>query len=198
MPKKFIRKRNRLPFKELYQGGHWYFVTVCVQDRKCIFVEESPRFPKSQSKDTPNPQPNQNFVLNQNGQIVKQEWLASLNFYENIILDEFVIMPNHFHAIIGFDGLPVSKLTQKPTDLSKIISAFKSSSYRKIKSHNGRQGPSSTSTDFLIQKYNSIWQKSFNDHIIRNDKDLDRIREYILYNPLNWHLDEFNPVDFEK
>ncbi len=34
MPKNFIRKRNRLSFKELYQGGHWYFVTVCVQERK--------------------------------------------------------------------------------------------------------------------------------------------------------------------
>ncbi len=228
------RKPNRLPFKELYQVGHWYFVTICVQDRQCIFVGESPCFPNPQSNSYfpeteitttfPNPQPSprfsstSKFMLNQNGEILKQEWLVNLNFYTNIILDEYVIMPNHFHGIIGFNGVPTSKNTQKPTNLFKIISAFKSSSYRKIKSlhldecidqHDlsefnvaeipslyGKQGLSPT-VEFLIQKYNSIWQKSFYDHIIRNDKDLDRIREYILNNPLNWKIDSLNPVNYK-
>lgn len=119
----FSRKKNRLPFKNLYQGGYWYFVTLCVQDRCEIFVEESLCFPFSP-----------NFQLNQNGIIIEQEWLANLNFYQNIILDEYVIMPNHFHGIVRFDGTPISKTTQKPVDLAKIISAFKSASYRKIKS----------------------------------------------------------------
>jgi putative transposase len=94
MPPNFTRKRNRLPLKELYQGGQWYFVTICTQDKKCIFVEETPTFPlKSVSPIT---------------KIIQNEWLNIEKFYSNVVLDEFVIMPNHFHGIIGFDGLPIA------------------------------------------------------------------------------------------
>jgi REP element-mobilizing transposase RayT len=43
-----------------------------------------------------------------------------------------------------------------------------------------------------IEKHSTIWQKSFYDHIIRNEKDLNRVREYIINNPSQWHLDEYN------
>jgi hypothetical protein len=57
---------------------------------------------------------------------------------------------------------------------------------------NGTARVSST-VEYLIHTHNSIWQKSFYDHVIRDETGLDRIREYVVYNPLNWHLDSLNP-----
>jgi hypothetical protein len=52
----------------------------------------------------------------------------------------------------------------------------------------------------LREKFNphKFWQKSFHDHVIRSDQDLDKIREYIQNNPLKWELDSLNPVNFNK
>jgi putative transposase len=195
MPKpKFIRKRNRLPFRELYQGGYWYFVTICVQDKKQILshiVEAMPSSPYLQESKTPQPQKT---II---GEYVEKAWLDGLKFYDDIILDEFVIMPNHFHAIIGFNNYK--------NNLGNTIKAFKKKTLFYIKQDeiicgneigvvggNGAVGDVGIAST-LIQKYNTIWQKSFHDHIIRDQEDLDRIREYIFYNPLNWHLDSLNP-----
>jgi REP element-mobilizing transposase RayT len=56
-------------------------------------------------------------------------------------------------------------------------------------------GQEASATRYLIQNYKTIWQKSFYDHVIRNEKDLNRVREYIFNNPLNWHLDKENPTN---
>jgi putative transposase len=111
-------------------------------------------------------------------------------------------MPNHFHGIIGFNDIPISKSTGKPSDLTKIISSFKSSAYRKVKALCLDYGEGVDQGDFgkqglfgtkgLIYNYNTIWQKSFYDHIIRNEQDLQRIREYVANNPLSWELDSLN------
>jgi REP element-mobilizing transposase RayT len=53
-------------------------------------------------------------------------------------------------------------------------------------------------TKELINSYHTIWQKSFYDHIIRDEKDLQRIREYIYNNPLKWELDILNPKNDEQ
>ena len=55
-----------------------------------------------------------------------------------------------------------------------------------------------STTKDLIQKYNTIWQKSFYDHVIRGEKDLQRIQEYIYSNPLQWELDILNPKNEDK
>lgn len=199
----FVRKTNRIPFAELYQKGNGYFVTICVQDRQCIFDDKN----------------DEGF-----SKIVIREWQNIVNFYDNVIVDEFILMPNHFHAIIIFDGIPKNKSNEKDVNLSIIISTFKSISYKKIKRaveespafhsldnqnqpffqkgnvgvegngnvvKNGNVGVAAT----LIQNYNSIWQKSYYDHIIRNEEDLDRIRKYIVENPTKWELDELNPLN---
>jgi REP element-mobilizing transposase RayT len=142
--------------------------------------------------------------------------------------------------ILGFADIPISKQSQKSTDLSKIIKFFKSKISIEIKRfiksqekdnrgfnferrrggefnegiiENGecnveingeRNGECNverngelkfSSTAKLIQKYNSVWQKSFYDHIIRDGDDLERIREYITNNPLKWELDTLNPIN---
>jgi REP element-mobilizing transposase RayT len=95
MSDKFVRKANRLSFKQVYNSNNYFFVTMCVQDRACIFVEETPTFP---------------FLIKD---IIQNEWLNIAKFYSNVILDEFVIMPNYFDGIIGFNGIPVANINQQ-------------------------------------------------------------------------------------
>jgi putative transposase len=89
-------------------------------------------------------------------------------------------MPNHFHGIIGFSDQPYWRDKGTKTNLGNIVKAFKS----KCVIDSKRAG---------LLSENNLWQKSFYDHVLRNEQDLLRIQEYILFNPLNWHLDSLNP-----
>ena len=161
----FVRKNNRLS-EDLYQGGYWYSVTLCVQNKAHIFGQVI--------EDT--------VILNDQGRIVEHRIHLLPEFYK-ISIEQYVIMPNHIHMIVG-------NINQR---LSDIIKGFKSFSYREIKryvdSKNGDQEVSATKK--LVETYNTIWQKSFYDHIIRNDQDLERIQEYMYHNPIQWY-NEFN------
>ncbi len=105
---------------------------------------------------------------------------------KEIRLDQFVIMPDHLYAIVLIDELssssePLSIGTvgahgrapqqRKPRSLSSFDAAYKAASTRQIRVHLQEPG--------LL-----VWQRNFFDRIIRNQLELDRIREYILYNPL--------------
>lgn len=192
MPK-FTRKPNRLPFPKLYTNN-WYFITICTANRFCIF---------GKGED-----------LTVMGEITRNQWLDLPNIFENIILDEFVVMPNHFHGIIGFYDQPISSFSNKPTTLSDIIAKFKSLSWYNLKKsfveeplrfqEQWRILMNNEFTDFKgwngkhsATNFPTIWQKSFYDHVIRNNEDLQRIREYIQNNPLQWDLDELNPKNYK-
>ncbi len=164
------RKPNRLKNYDYSQNGV-YFVTVCVQDKLCFFgdvVEEK-------------------MVLSDVGEIVKNKWLWLANQYDYVFLDEFVVMPNHFHGILSIcdDGRDKSRLVPtvntgkfvKTKPLSQLIGAFKTTSSKMIHK-------------IGLEKFK--WQRSFYDHIIRNEKALQNIRNYIFKNPLKWKEDEYN------
>ncbi len=170
-PKKPVRKSTRLKNYDYSQNG-FYFVTVCVRDKKCLFGEIVDGV----------------MFLNKIGEVA-QKYLQELpNKFPDVALDEFVIMPNHFHAILIINrrdviyhvrSLARSRLNADainlvPTGLSAIIRYYK-----------GR-------TKFEIGKIdkNFDWQSRFYDHIIRDEKSLDLVREYIVNNPLKWELDE--------
>lgn len=224
----FMRKKNRLKDKCLYQRGFWYFVTVCVESRKDIFwspVEASlSRHPQSDNINIEPPNlrgQSQNHMsygtsgvplrLNVFGEIVHNVWQNLPNLFENIIIDEFVVMPNHFHGIIGFEGEPIQKNINKSVSLGDIISRFKNDSNREIiniineivEASLSRHPPNQSQNPIIYGttgvplrsdvNYHKIWQKSYFDHIIRDIDDLERIQEYILYNPQNWDRDSLNP-----
>ena len=84
-----------------------------------------------------------------------------------IYIDEYIIMPNHIHFIISINGSP---WTSTPT-IPKIISSLKTIITKKI-------------------GY-SIWQRNYYEHIIRNEKEYLKIKEYIINNPLEWENDEY-------
>jgi len=148
------------------QNG-FYFVTICAKNRKEYFGEIK----------------NEEMVLNDCGEIANQLWLEIPNHFEDVKLDEHIIMPNHVHGIVILDNDDVGNAYMRslPYDrskmkLSKILQQYKAAVTREIKQ--------------IHHEFN--WQKSFYDHIIRNDKSLHRIRKYIHYNALKWEYDQEN------
>jgi REP element-mobilizing transposase RayT len=120
--------------------------------------------------------------LNQFGQVVKDIWHSLETRYKEVILDEFVIMPNHIHGIIFIDKpveiiheLSLPKERRKML-LPKVIGYFKMNSAKLINQLQATQGQ-------------SVWQKNYYEHIIRDEVSLTKIREYIVNNPLKWHQD---------
>ncbi|MEW5923288.1 MAG: transposase [Candidatus Zixiibacteriota bacterium] len=164
-----------------YTMPGYYFVTICTKNKISYFGDVY----------------DYKMLLNNIGRIVQKIWQSIPDHYPDVMLDEFVIMPNHIHGIIiikenagyknvGTGHRPVQlqrdiggkKRTGRcpvPTDknyglLSKIINAFKSMVSREIKRKN-------TNCNFA-------WQRFFHDHVIRSEKGLQQIRSYINNNPM--------------
>lgn len=175
------RKSNRLECFD-YSQNSYYFVTICTKDRINYFGKVS--------KDG-------KMVLNDCGRIVYEQWIWLSKQYKYVFLDEFVVMPNHFHGILIIDNsemgveagrdLPEFKGTSRDMSLRKNI---------KIKSLSELTGAFKTTSSKQIRNNLSLtefqWQRSFYDHIIRNEESLVKIREYIQNNPAKWHLDKYN------
>lgn len=116
--------------------------------------------------------------LNTIGSIVNEEWMRTAVMRKNIELDYYQIMPNHFHCIIFIKGGETSN--NKPSNkidnnLSDIIRGFKGSCTNRIHQAGFKS---------------FAWQGRFYDHIIRDEKDLMRIRNYIKNNPAKWELEK--------
>jgi REP element-mobilizing transposase RayT len=136
---------------------------------------------------------NGNMELNDFGKILRNEWVKTPKIRQNVKLDEFVVMPNHIHGIISIvdncrdTARRVSTLERfgKPVcgSVPTIIRAFKSAVTKNINQYRN------TPTAY-------VWQRGFYDHIIRNEKSLNEIREYIRINPLKWEFDRNNPKYF--
>src|SRR5262249_4014983 len=124
------------------------------------------------------------------GGIVDGEWLRTPQVRPEISLDEYVIMPNHFHAIVLISSesrvaAPDARLGQAPTEhtgraprsLGSLVAGFKATTTRR----RGTPGM-------------PFWQRNYYEHVMRDDRDLNRIRSYIQTNPLRWAEDEYNPA----
>ena len=157
----------------------------------------------------------QEMRLNEMGKIVEEEWLRTAELRPYVLLDEYVIMPNHFHALLEiisdspipknahdeenvlFDrrgvaryaptgsGERFSGISAKPQSLGAIIRSFKSAVTKRINELYGRSDE-------------SFWQRNYYEHGIRSDKSLEKIREYIKENLLMWSEDEDNPANAAK
>ncbi|MEX1253488.1 MAG: transposase [Dehalococcoidia bacterium] len=114
-------------------------------------------------------------------------WLATR--YERVDLDEYVVMPNHFHGIVvlrensqgGSRAAPTWRTHRKP--LGELIGAFKTVSTRRINAFRDTAGV-------------RLWQRNYYEHVIRNDNEFERIRQYIRDNPSRWCDDPENPAVF--
>jgi putative transposase len=110
---------------------------------------------------------------------VREEWLRTPELQPDVGLGEFQIMPNHIHAIVVLEnGRPAKR---HRSYLGTIVGNFKGAVTKRIRQELGKPGF-------------KVWQRNYYDHIIRDDDDWERIRAYILENPINWSSDPENPL----
>lgn len=201
-PNKHHRRSIRLKGYD-YQNAGAYFITICVQNRACILGD---------------------IILNS---IINDVWLALPIWFPTIELDEFVIMPNHVHFVVWLgvgtslagvqnrqekgEGvgtplagvLPANKDGGKPRPyvvpspqktnpnptLGDVVGAFKSLVFKVYFNWITANDPS---------RQAKFWQDNYYEHIIRNDRELNAIRQYIIDNPINWHVDRDNLENVNK
>lgn len=173
-----------------------YFVTVCTQNQLCLFGEIV----------------NGAMELNGAGRIVQYVWEEIPIHYQDIETEEFVVMPNHIHGIIVIAGPPHKQIKPvgaaprvcpdggrpqgvAPTadhlgpglSLPEVVERFKTMTTKRYADGVRKSGWRAFS--------GKLWQRNYYDHIIRNEDDLHRIREYITNNPTRWPSDEHNPMN---
>ena len=172
MEKDHNRKPTRLKRFD-YSQNRVYFLTICTLNKSCILSDIVPP-PKIErlSRDGFMPV----VELSKIGKIV-EKYIDSINNVDGVIVDKYVIMPNHIHLILavknsdtGEDAdLNVSSAIKRANDtVPHIVSTFKRFCNKKIGEN--------------------IFQRSYYDHIIRNTQDYEETVRYILHNPRRWYL----------
>jgi putative transposase len=166
-PKQTHRRRSlRLQGYDYAQAGA-YFVTICTQDRRCVFGEVVEGL----------------MHLNRAGQLAAAVWRDMLKRFPEIDLDMFVVMPNHLHGIIVLSDSRAA--TRAAPTIGDVIGAFKS--LFAVQFIDGVKKGRWRAFD------RRIWQRNYYEHVIRDERDLDRVCRYIDENPLRWEFDEENP-----
>jgi len=177
------RRSIRLKGYDYSQAG-LYFVTICTQNRECLFGEIE----------------NNEMILNAAGKMIGKWYYELENKFSDIKCDEMIIMPNHFHCIIENVGADL-RVCPKPntnkqrnlgeqtilgehigSPLCRVVQWFKTMStneyIRGVKNKNWKPFDG------------KLWQRNYWEHIIRNEKSYHRIAEYIKNNPNNWDNDK--------
>ena len=106
------------------------------------------------------------------GIIVDNEIKKFIWIYENIKIDKYIIMPNHIHMILITDNKGEGT-SRAPSRTNEIVPSFVSM----LKRFTNKKAET------------SIWHRSYHDHVIRNEKDYERIWKYIDTNPIEWEWD---------
>lgn len=187
-----------------YSHEGLYFITICVQDRLCLFGEII----------------DGEMMLNNAGKLVEKEWLKLPQRFVNIKLHEFVVMPNHFHAIIEIVGAPLvvpqnqmvvknivsgqgdlgQHDTGQPFDRGQPQGIAPAGDVPKPKTVGHMLGAfqSIVSVEYIRGVKNlgwepfngKLWQRNYWEHIIRNKQSYENITQYIKNNPVNWGIDK--------
>ena len=144
----YHRHSIRLTGYDYTQNG-CYFLTICTRNRECLFGEIQ----------------NAEMFLSNIGEKVNDCWQEIPNHFPQIVLHEYVIMPNHIHLLLALNNTG-GRIVSAPT----VIGSLKRFASRQAKS--------------------DIWQKGFYDHVIRDDEDLKIKWDYIEGNPAQWLLNK--------
>jgi len=175
------RRSIRLAKYDYARAGA-YFVTICSNNREYLFGRMADGA----------------VLLNAFGDPAVHEWLRTTAVRHNVSLDAFVLMPNHLHGIIiitnengdtpavrsgdaaGRPYMPNRARGPSPGSIGAIIGQFKAATTNRINVLRGTPGA-------------PVWQRNYYDHIIRDEGELNEIRQYIAGNPATWETDENNP-----
>ncbi len=175
----------RLPGYDYGNNGA-YFITICSHERQLLFSKIV----------------NGEVVLTQLGEIIKSGLLDTPLLRQYVTIGEYVIMPNHIHAIVF-----IHHGSDSPEQLAseEIYSTLIQDD--EYKNH---FGPQSNNLASIIRGMKStvssgankigfitkVWQPGYHEHIVRNQEELIRIENYIRNNPYQWNSDENNPVNW--
>ena len=173
-PTRHHRRSIRLPAYDYAQPGA-YFVTICSQNRECLFGDMM----------------NGEMILNQRGEVVERTWRELAECYPGVEVDAFVIMPNHVHGIIVLVGAGPRACPGRPQgvaptmSLPDVVHRFKSLTTTRYRTGVLQDG---------WQPFpGRLWQRNYYEHVIRDEEELNRIRQYIIDNPGRWQDDVENP-----
>ncbi len=166
-----MKQHNRLStrLKDYnYSSEGAYYVTVCANNRECVFGNAQ----------------NGEMIMNDTGKMIDRWWRELPRKYNMIEIDEYKIMPNHMHGIITIVGAGFPRPdtfirmddkgrgNRAPT-LGQIMAYFKYGTTKQINAIRNTPGI-------------RLWQRNYYDHIIRDEESLNKIREYIINNPVHW------------
>ena len=176
---KYRVESTRLKYWD-YSSNGAYFITICTKNREYFLGEII----------------DGEMQLSEIGKIVQKYWLEIPDHFSFIVLGHFIIMPNHVHGIVVIDkahNVETRHCLVSTTGM-KTINRFQNQGKHTISSIIGSYKSICTKTINKIQnKIFFKWQSRFYDHIIRNENELNQIREYIVNNPIKWDLDRNNP-----
>lgn len=176
------RQSIRLRGYDYSQAGA-YFITLCIENREYLLGDVVDGV----------------MQLNDFGKVIVDSWLWLASRYVYVELDEYVVMPNHFHAVLVItdDGRnTVGAIRESPVHiidggkggsrtaptkktLGRLIGAFKTVSTKKI--NQLRNTPAMP-----------LWQRNYFERVVRDENELRLIREYIVNNPMRWQYDKLN------
>ncbi len=196
-PNQHHRRSVRLPHFD-YGAAGAYFVTICASRKRTVFgdIQEC------------------EMRLNPYGLIVANEWERTPTIRPEIAIDEFGVMPNHFHTIVWIDpvgacgGTPKTSHTHvnhetqhgqnaRPLGVPPHAPTFRAPSKTLGALVNGFKGSVTRQINQYRAERNlpsvAVWQRSFHDRVTRDEKELLAIRQYIIENPQYWERDEHHP-----
>ncbi len=184
------RQSHRLNGYDYSRNGA-YFITIVCQDRVNRFGEIV----------------NGSMVLNNAGKMVREVWHSTMNEFQHIHSDEYVIMPNHFHAIIvivGADSISARNndsisvrtgnsndivLSRAEMDSAPTVGMTVGTVMQSFKRHSTIRYINGVKLKLVPPFRKRLWQRDYYDHIIRNESAYKTLREYIFNNPLSWEFD---------
>lgn len=174
-PANHHRRSIRLRGYDYAQAGA-YFITICTHNRECLFGEIA----------------DGEMRLRPFGQIVTEQWNDIPSRFPVVEPDAFTVMPNHIHGIIVIVGAP---LAGAPTMTGGYSGATASGApttgdiigaYKSLCVHHCLKWINHNASTLILGK---LWQRNYWEHIIRNETELNHIREYIRNNPAQWESD---------
>ena len=184
------RRSIRLPGYDYSQAGA-YFITLCTQDHECCFGQILDGC----------------LQLNNASRTIERWWHELSNKFPSIETDEYVVMPNHFHGVIAITGNNLYEAAgADPCGIVGADTQVGPGQSRRIAPTLGdilQWFKTMTTNEYIrgvkqlgwLSFQGRLWQRNYYEHIVRNEDELNRIRQYILDNPAKWMDDEENPAN---
>jgi len=168
---KYRNESTRMPSWD-YAGKGLYFITFITEGREECFGEIDE---------------NNEIVLSYLGIIANDEWYKSFEIRKELLLHEYILMPNHLHAIVELttpsqkSKMPL-EFKRKPKSLSSFIAGYKTATTNRIDDYIDLHNLDTPK----FNRENKLWHRNYHDHIIRNKEEYYRIKQYIKNNPRAW------------